>query len=75
MSEIGKALGDQRLQDFISVSEVAAELQLNPQTVKRWLNEKRVPKVTWGKDRRGWVVVHRESVRLLRTYRDSIKIK
>jgi hypothetical protein len=29
----------------------------------------------WGKDRRGWVFVHRESVRLLRVYRDSIKIK
>jgi len=75
MSEIGKALGDQRLPDFISVSEAAAELQLNPQTVKRWLKEKRAPKVTWGKDRRGWVFVHRESIRLLRAYRDSIKIK
>ncbi len=75
MSEIGKALGGQRLQDFISVGEVATELQLNPQTVKHWLKEKRVQKVTWGRDRRGWVFVHRESVRLLRQYRDSIKIK
>jgi hypothetical protein len=75
MSEIGKALGGQRLQDFISLREVAVEIELSPQTVKRWLKEKRVPKVTWGKDRRGWVFVHRESVRLLRAYRDSIKIK
>ena len=75
MSEIGKTLGDQRLQDFISLREVAVELELNPQTVKRWLKEKRVPKITWGKDRRGWVFVHRESLRLLRAYRDSIKIK
>lgn len=75
MSEIGKALGDQRLQDFISLREVAVELELNPQTVKRWLKEKRVPKVTWGKDRRGWVFVQHESVRLLRAYRDSIRIK
>jgi DNA-binding transcriptional regulator YhcF (GntR family) len=75
MSEIGKALGDQRLQDFISLREVAAGLGLNPQTVKRWLRDKRVLKVTWGKDRRGWVFVHRESVHLLRAYRDSIKLK
>jgi hypothetical protein len=75
MSEIGKALGDQRLQDFLPLREVASVLELNPQTVKRWLKEKRVPRVTWGKDRRGWVFVHRESVVLLRNYRDSIRIK
>ena len=75
MSEIGKTLGEQRLQDFISLREVAAELGLNPQTVKHWLKNRRVSRVMWGKDRRGWVFVHRESVRLLRVYRDSIKIK
>jgi DNA-binding transcriptional regulator YhcF (GntR family) len=74
MAEIGTTIGEQRLQDFITVREVAGELKLNPQTVKRWLKEKRVPKVTWGKDRRGWVFIHRESVKLLRQYRDSIKI-
>jgi hypothetical protein len=75
MSEIGKAIGGQHLQDFVSVREVAAELELNPQTVKHWLKTRRVPRVTWGRDRRGWVFVHLESVRLLRAYRDSIKIK
>lgn len=75
MSEIGRTLGGQRLQDFIRLREVAAELELTPQTVKNWLKYKRVARVMWGKDRRGWVFVHRESVRLLRAYRDSIKIK
>jgi hypothetical protein len=75
MLEIGKALGGQRLQDFIRLRGIALDLELNPQTVTRWLKEKRLPKVMWGKDRRGWVFVHRESASLLRACRDSIEIK
>jgi hypothetical protein len=74
MAEIGKTLGEQRLQDFVSVKAVAAELKLNPTTVKLWLKKKRVPQVIWGRDRRGWVFIHRDSVKLLHQYRDSIKI-
>lgn len=74
MAEIGTTLGEQRLQDFLSAREVAEELALNPQTIKNWLKKKRVPKVRWGKDRRGWVFIHRDSVKLLRQYRDSIRL-
>jgi excisionase family DNA binding protein len=74
MSEIGKTLGEHRLQDFVSVKKVAEQLGLNPQTIKRWLKEGRVPKVTWGRDRRNWVFILRDHIPLLQQYRDGIKL-
>jgi excisionase family DNA binding protein len=74
MAEIGKTLGENRLQDYVSVKKVAEQLGLNPQTIKRWLKEKRVPKVKWGRDRRGWIFIFRDHVTLLQQYRDGISL-
>lgn len=80
MAEIGKTIGEHRLQDFIPVKEAASELKLNTATIKRWLKQKNIKnikelkEVTWGRDRRGWVFIHRDSVKFLKQYRDSIKL-
>ena len=74
MTGIGKRIGDQRLTDFRKVSEVAKELKVNTQTLKNWLKKNRVNGVVWSRDRRNWIYIHRDSVQLLRKYRDGIKI-
>ena len=74
MGKIGKRIGEQRLAEFRRVREVAEELELNTQTLKRWLKEDRVDGVVWGRDRRKWIYIHRDSVNLLRDYRDTIYI-
>ncbi len=75
MAEIGKTLGKQRLQDFVSVKKVAEQLGLNPQTIKRWLKERIVPEVSWGRDRRGWIYIYRDHIGFLEQYRDGIDTK
>ena len=74
MAKIGKRIGEQRLADFRRVREVAEELKLNTQTLKRWLKENRVDGVIWGRDRRNWIYIHRDSIKLIREYRDAIHI-
>jgi hypothetical protein len=74
MAKIGKPIGKQRLADFRRVREVAEELELNTQTLKRWLKDNRVNEVIWGRDRRNWIYIHRDSVNLIRNYRDAIHI-
>ena len=74
MSLIGQRIGKHRLEDFVHVNKVANELELNPQTIKRWLKNPSLPKVIWGRDRRGWVYVHRDSVKVLMDYRDGVNV-
>ncbi len=75
MSLIGKEISKHRLDDFVFLSKVAEELNLNSQTIKRWLRDEKVDGVIWGRDRRKWIVIHKESVKLIKDHRDSIKIK
>lgn len=74
MGLLAKTIGDQRLEDYTHVGKVAKDLGLNPQTIKRWLKTGAVHGVVWGRDRRGWVFVHKESVKLLKSFRDSIRV-
>jgi hypothetical protein len=74
MAQIGSMIGEHRLDDFLPVSMAAAEVGVIPQTIKRWLKNKTVPNVVWGRDRRKRIFVHRESVPLLKHYSKSIKV-
>ena len=74
MAEIGRRIGVERLDDYRRVSEVAEDLEINPQTLKRWLKDSVVPGVKWGRDRRQWIYIHRDSVKLLRKHRDRIDL-
>lgn len=75
MGLLGQRIGDERLEDFVHVTKVAKDLGLIAPTIKRWLKNKVVDGVVWGRDRRNWVVIHRDSVVLLKKYRDSIKVQ
>lgn len=75
MPAVGQRIGQHRLDDFVQVSKVAEELGVHPSTVKRWLKNGTVKGVTWGRDRRGWIHVQRDSVGLLKTYRDSVHLE
>lgn len=75
MGLIGKTIGAKRLIDFKPVSEVAKELKIHPTTLKRWLKMKIVKNVIWGRDRRKWIYVHKDSIRLLSEYMEQINIK
>lgn len=70
-----RRIGQQRLGDFVPVAKVAKELGMNRATIKRWLQGGKVENVVWGRDRRGWIFVSRDSIRLLRAYRDSIRVQ
>ena len=70
-----KRIGQQRLGDFVPVADVAEELGMNRATIKRWLKGGKVENVAWGRDRRGWIFVSRDSIELLRAYRDSIRVQ
>jgi hypothetical protein len=74
MALIGSTIGEARLDDFLPVSKVAEEVGVIAQTIKRWLKNKTVPNVTWGRDARKRIFVHKESVPLLKAYSRSIKI-
>ena len=69
-----KKEADLRLTDFVHVSKVASDLGLNPQTIKRWLKGESVPEVVSGRDRRGWVYIHRDSIKYLIDYRDRVRL-
>ena len=75
MTIIGKRISQENLDDFVYVVKVAKDLGLNPQTIKRWLKQKKVDGAVWGYDRRNWTCVHKDSVKLLKRYRDSVKLK
>lgn len=72
---VGQRIGVKRLDDFVRVSKVAEELDVHVSTVKRWLKAGTVKGVMWGRDRRGWIYVERDSVALLKTYRDSVHLE
>lgn len=74
MSLIGQKALDGRRADFITASAAAAEVGVSASTVKKWLKERRVPGVEWGRDRNGWILVSKESLPLLRKHFDGVKL-
>jgi transposase-like protein len=74
MARIARDLSDAQLDDFSPVGKVAKEIGVHPSTLKRWLTEKKVPIVTWGRDRRNWIYVMKEHVKHLRKYKNSINL-
>lgn len=75
MSFIAQKLSDERLEDFVQAKEAAKDVGVNVQTLKRWLKKSVVNGVKWGRDRRKWVYVHRDSVALLKKYSRSIRVQ
>lgn len=75
MALIAQTLSDERLDDFVPVKQVAKELGLHAQTVKKWLKKNVVSGVKWGRDRRDWVYVHRDALPVLKRYAKSIRVQ
>ncbi len=50
---------------LLTVAEVAELLRLNPETVRRWLRQGRLPGTSLGSDRGGWRVRESDVQRLL----------
>jgi DNA-binding transcriptional regulator YhcF (GntR family) len=74
MAQIGGTIGSGRRDDFASVREAAEEVGINPTTLKRWLKEKKVPGVVWGKDARGWLLVEKKSISKLKEHKNEVHI-
>ena len=74
MAEIGKKISYKGLKDYSILREVAEKLKLKVSTLKRWVKEEKVEGVTWGYDRRGWIIVHKDSIPAIRRYRDKIDL-
>ena len=53
---------------YYTVDEVAARLRVDPQTVRRWLREGRLPGVKPGGDKAGWRIAGADVAALLRPH-------
>ena len=45
---------------FLTVSEAAERLRLNPETIRRWLRDGRMSGVWLGSDKAGWRISERD---------------
>jgi excisionase family DNA binding protein len=52
-------------EELLTIQEVAQRLRLNPETVRRWLNNGRIHGYKLGSDRAGWRIPASEIPRVL----------
>lgn len=67
--------GAAKLRDYVLLKDAASRLKLKVPTLKRWLKQGNVKGVVWIKDRRGWIHVHKQSMKLVRQFRDKIVLQ
>lgn len=56
---------------MLTVRQVAERLQLNPETIRRWVRAKKLRGVSLGSDRAGFRIPESEVARLLRSNGDD----
>jgi excisionase family DNA binding protein len=75
MVVIGKKPDNKGLKEFITVKDAAQKLKVKVPTLKRWLKDEKITGVVLGRNNRGWILVHRNSLPLIRQYRDKVEIQ
>jgi len=75
MAEIPHPIASGKIDDFDSVKKVAEEIDVHPSTLKRWLRQKKVAGVQWGRDQRNWIVIKKEHIAKLKAYKTGVQLK
>lgn len=74
MAEIPHAIGSGRIDEFDPVKQAAKDVGISASTLKRWLTEKKVQNVTWGRDSRKWIYVKKSDIPKLKAHKNNVSI-